>query len=307
MANGHRRAHDRRRRGVSGSEPLGFNRELFQALFPGLHEVFSPDDTAVLLASTRVVGMRCPGQWALFRQLTWEAPIDDPSRHDELAFRVSSVDRRFDLVKLELTDGERVLVAEVQLRRPPPAQPSLAVAKSLVRPGEFADVRALVVGGSRGLGEVASKLVIAGGGRVLLTFRSGKEDAETIARELGSRSSILRLDIDKATSTLPPEIKTFDPTHVLYFATPPISKRPPGSWDNETFERFANVYADGLSRLLELLESHAVNGLFVPSSTYMSTMPRPGSPSTSPPRSRVKPWPSRGRSGVRSDASLSRA
>ena len=44
-------------------------------------------------------------------------------------------------------------------------------------PGEFANVRALVIGGSRGLGEITAKIIAAGGGDVWITYRRGKEDA----------------------------------------------------------------------------------------------------------------------------------
>ena len=43
-----------------------------------------------------------------------------------------------------------------------------------VRPGIFAGQTALIVGGSRGLGEVTAKLIAAGGGTPIITYQAGK-------------------------------------------------------------------------------------------------------------------------------------
>jgi len=55
------------------------------------------------------------------------------------------------------------------------------------RPGfshEFAGQRALIVGGSRGLGELTAKIIAAGGGHTIITYSVGKEDAERVAAEI---------------------------------------------------------------------------------------------------------------------------
>ncbi len=46
-----------------------------------------------------------------------------------------------------------------------------------VSANEFTGAAALVVGGSRGLGELTAKLLAAGGGRVTITYAYGEGDA----------------------------------------------------------------------------------------------------------------------------------
>ena len=50
---------------------------------------------------------------------------------------------------------------------------------------EFQGQKALIVGGSRGLGEVTAKCIAAGGGEVYITFHRGSADAIRVSREIG--------------------------------------------------------------------------------------------------------------------------
>jgi 5,10-methylene-tetrahydrofolate dehydrogenase/methenyl tetrahydrofolate cyclohydrolase len=96
-------------------------------------------------------------------------------------------DRRFRTVTLQrdMTGGcTGEIVAFV--RPEPTRQISPADAELLVRPEEFEGIQALVVGGSRGLGETASKLLAAGGAQVTLTYAQGRAEAEQIQRDLKS-------------------------------------------------------------------------------------------------------------------------
>ena len=61
------------------------------------------------------------------------------------------------------------------------SQAPMSEIEALVSSEEFSSQRALIVGGSRGLGEVAAKIITAGGGRVLLTYNLGKNDAEQLS------------------------------------------------------------------------------------------------------------------------------
>jgi nucleoside-diphosphate-sugar epimerase len=85
-------------------------------------------------------------------------------------------------------------------------------------------MRALIVGASRGLGEVTAKLVAAGGGTVFMTYAVGKVEAENVAgqiREWGGDVQVLQYDARKAPE-LQLEALTSPVTHLFYFATNPI-------------------------------------------------------------------------------------
>ena len=63
--------------------------------------------------------------------------------------------------------------------------------------GPFAGQRSLIVGGSRGLGEVTAKIVAAGGGHPVITYRDSQHEAERVAADIrgaGGQCEILRYD-----------------------------------------------------------------------------------------------------------------
>ena len=82
-------------------------------------------------------------------------------------------------------------------RTPPAPQASSSELSGEVDPGEFAGSTALVVGGSRGLGEVTAKLLAAGGAQVIITYRVGSAEAEAVAQDIraaGGRCETLAYD-----------------------------------------------------------------------------------------------------------------
>ena len=263
--------------GLTGNDQLAVDLSAFSNLFPSLAAALPPMDAAALLGVTRVVGMQCPGQWALFRRLLWHG---NPSFNapdlplDAINYSVVSTDRRFSMITLAMKAARRQITAEVVLRQPPPVQVDLSVVKSLIAPGEFSGARALIVGGSRGLGELAAKILIAGGAEVLITYRTGEDDAARVVSELGVSASMLQFRADAPDPVALEKVIAFSPSHISYFATPIIAKRPPGTWDPPTFDQFVNIYVTGFSRLLAAVQSNrSIKSILFPSSTYIDERP----------------------------------
>jgi acyl dehydratase len=257
--------------GMRGQDLLALDPDQLVALFPAL--TLDATDIATLLAVTRIIGMRCPGQQALFRRLRWVRSEAD-QQCTVVNFHVDSVDARFEMASIGMVAGNRSLRAEVIVRQPPTQQPSPKLVRSRVRPNEFAGQRALVVGGSRGLGELAAKIMIAGGADALVTYHSGIADAGVLVASLGTRARAIQLSVDAPCPESLAEIVAFAPTDVLFFATPPIVRQAPGGWNRDTYLRFIEVYIVGLSRILTELDSTgSVRVVFVPSSTFVIERP----------------------------------
>ena len=111
-------------------------------------------------------------------------------------------------------------------RVPPVSQPSMAAIAEHVGGGEFDKSTALIVGGSRGLGELTAKLIAAGGGKVIITFAIGKVDAEKVAAEInnwGGICDVIAYDVRQEPNEQLEALKS-TPTHLYYFATPTIFK-----------------------------------------------------------------------------------
>lgn len=258
---------------AAGTESLAIDPTLATSLFPSLLGSFGHADVAALLAVTRVVGMHCPGQWALFRRLTW-TPNDNPMPADQLQWAVVQINGRYSILKVQFDMIGSSAVAEVIVRKPPPAQLSSRSIRQHVESDEFAGCRALVVGASRGLGELCAKVLAAGGSEVLLTYSSGADDAHAVAADIGATAHVVQLTVETPSAAAARTVGDFAPTHLLYFATPTIAKQPGGGFDPSTYGLLHSAYATGLATVLNLAHSGgALHTVFFPSTVFIDDHP----------------------------------
>jgi acyl dehydratase len=264
--------------GVAGTLPLAFDSRLAERLFRHATRRLPDRQLAALLASTRVVGIKCPGLHSVFADLdlSFKPPGGAVQR---LAYRVDAIDERFGRLSIAVSapgvEGE--LGAFVRPR--PQEQPAFGRLQELVESGEFAEQRALIVGGSRGLGEVVAKLLAAGGADVRLTFRLGGDEATAVVDDIvrgGGRAAAVELDV----AAPPPEPTglcgdAWRPSHLYFFATPPISGAQRGIFSPKLLARFAAIYLDGFVHTVELIR--AAGGppprVLWPSSVFVDELP----------------------------------
>ncbi len=254
----------------SGEVPLGVDPELLSRVFPSLAAGFDRRQVAILLAATRLVGMDCPGLHSIFSRLklAFAAPS---GAADALSYRVRSWTPTLRMLQMDIACGGDGGSIEAFLRPPPIGQASMQEVMRAVAPSEFADTTALVVGGSRGLGETAAKILAAGGGRVVLTYAAGQADAEAVADEIvrnGFQAHALRLDVREPTLLSSPDGPF---TQLYYFATPRIRPNQHRQFDVALFQELFDIYGTGLLRTLNavrpLLADRPV--LCVPSSQFI--------------------------------------
>jgi hypothetical protein len=220
--------------------------------------------------------MIVPGLHSIYGSLSL-AVCKDNSPADSLGFRVTAANPRHRLVRMDICGGGISGTVEALLRHPPVAQASMATIEPLVSPKEFAGATALIVGGSRGLGNLTAKLIAAGGGNVIATYAAGKMEAEELAAEItawGGRCQIIHYDVrDDAALQLSALSET--PTHIYYFATPPISRERSGVYSSGRFDEFNAFYISGFHRLMEASLRSRPDGIsaFYPSSVFVESRP----------------------------------
>jgi hypothetical protein len=261
--------------GRTGRLALATRAEIMAAMFPAAAAWIGSRRIAALGASTKLVGMICPGLHSIFAGLSVEtyAESDTP---DMLAFRVTGTDPRFRMVRHEIVGGGLTGTLQTFARAAGLAG-NYAVLVGLIDPTKFAGAVALIVGGSRGLGELTSKLVATGGGRVIITYQVGRTDAENVAqeiREAGGVAEILPYD-----ARIPPHKQLANlkdaPTHVYYFATPIIFRSQSEVFLTRRFDDFQAVYVDGFWNLVQALRARQPGlSVFYPSSVFVSERPR---------------------------------
>lgn len=262
---------------ASGELQLCVQKDSVRALFPTLVRQLSLTQTAELLAATRLVGMECPGFHSIFSELDVCFDCTKRGRRPILEYRVAHFDKRFSSVMMEICGPSMKGTIKAFLRPTPTQQSSFGDVRKIVPPDEFEDQNALVIGGSRGLGEVTAKLLAAGGARVMLTYVQGHEDAQRVVDEIlsaGGRAEIMRFNVLAPEDSLVAESAEFSPTHMYYFATPFITGRR-GAFSDKLFKEFCDYYVSGFSRTLEFLLKRApcLGKVFYPSSVFVEMLP----------------------------------
>jgi len=259
---------------ASGSLPLFVDEDRFGKIFPGVSKLLPNRQIAELLATTRLVGMECPGRHSIY--LGHNLHFDDGHTFDgdELYYEVTRTDGRFSMLWLHVT-GPTMRGTITALARPRPrAQAAIEIVRGAVARDEFAGVRALVIGGSRGLGEITAKIIAAGGGDVWITYHAGREDAERVTQEIrsaGFKCNYLRFD-----ATAPEELVgqfeiAWKPNQLYYFATPPISLKKGDWFSAEKFHTYCRFYVDAFSSTVDCVLRLGGSSLsvFYPSTVFL--------------------------------------
>lgn len=261
---------------ASGSLELYLDLEASALLFQHLTALLPPLQIAQLLATTRLVGMMCPGLHSLYSMLDlgFEHETGESS---SLTYEVAKMDKRFGKVLMKISSPRMAGTVTAFYRPPPKEQISFADVHGQVEPNEFAGQRALVVGGSRGLGEVTAKLLSAGGADVRITYNQGVEDSRRIVDDIvsgGGCADCLSLNVLDA--QMEPGNRLggdWTPTHLYYFATPFIAIGRKGSFSAALFQEFCDYYVIGFERVVEQLGPLGLRGIFYPSSVFIDELP----------------------------------
>jgi hypothetical protein len=227
-------------------------------MFPHLAAGFPPAIVAGLLATTRLVGMVSPGLHSIFSGLDLSY---DPAMlpGDTLHYQVIRADPRVRVVDMAVQTGSLRGMVSAFLRPKPYAQKTMAELRQAVRANEFAGQEAILVGGSRGLGELAAKVLAIGGAQVTITWRQGELDAQAIIAEAAAlRIHMQAQPFDVAAPPLNQLKPSVPYTHLYYFATPRIPAGVPGHFNPALFAMLLDTYVAGLARSVNWMASRSV-------------------------------------------------
>ena len=247
-------------------------------LFPDVARVLGDDRLSAIAGLSFYVGMVCPGLHSVFSSLRFRL-ANDAVPAELLRFKVDKYDPRFRLFTVSFTG---LLAGELKaFRRPPPqTQPPSREVALRVGPVEFKGQRALVIGGSRGLGEVSAKILAAGGAQVHITFAAGQDDAMAVAADINGNArgpcQVHRLDLKaNAIDSLAIDTATLDA--VYYFATPRIYSKRTGLFDQAVFDVFADFYLRRFYQLcqdLNRIDRQRKLKIYLPSTVFITDRPK---------------------------------
>jgi NAD(P)-dependent dehydrogenase (short-subunit alcohol dehydrogenase family) len=252
---------------------VAYSCEGWGQLFPHAVECFGAQRIGALACSSYIVGMLVPGLYSMFFEL--DVSLAERNAAPALSFLSGAIDPDFRSLQIEVRGGGIGGTLRALHRLPPAQQPALESIAVRVQPGEFSDARALVVGGSRGLGELTAKILAAGDAEVTITYAAGVRDADTVASELtaaGKRCNVVRYDVREPAA---PQLRAIDSTHVYYFPTPSIFRRKAGFYDPVRRVEFEDFYVKGFANLIEACPHPETLRVFYPSSVAVAFDQRP--------------------------------
>ncbi len=250
----------------------------FSASYPRSYRYFGKEGVAAVAALSYFVGMVCPGLHSIFSSLSFVLN-EESDEYGALAFSILKYNDRYRSFDISF-DGRIKGGIRAFRRMPPQPQPSFEEISALVAASEFRGTRSLVIGGSRGLGELAAKILAAGGGDVIVTYATGLGDAEKIRNEINQRGmgrcEILKFDL---LSDVFDSLGVNDETlgAVYYFATPRIFRKRVGIFDSSLLQEFIEVYIDRFYALCASLEAGAAGGkikVYFPSTVFVAERPK---------------------------------
>jgi len=259
--------------GFADEAPLALDRRLATTLFPCLLDHARPFQLAELLASTRIVGMKCPGLYSTLTGIHLRS-VPPGRSTDTASFRAAHIHAHTGRMRIAMEGPTLGGEIEAFFRPREVIQPPFSEVKAGVERADLVERHTLIVGGSRGLGELAAKICAARGARVLITYRLGEADARRVCSEIvegGGCCEVTALDVVGPTESwhVP---DGFVPTDVLYFATPPIGARGP-TFDPRRFRDFCAVYVNGFVAVVDFATSLGIPGLtvFYPSTVFIDS------------------------------------
>ena len=221
--------------------------------FPSLSEIIGGSAISEIASCSYIVGMEGPGLHSMFSKADLHLPhaLESSQPRCALHWEVTYTDVRFRKARIAVSGQSIHGILDVFFRVPPVRQASMELIARYVTPGEFAGMRALVVGGSRGLGELAAKVVAAGGGSATITYAVGRADAEATKEQIrswGGDAKTMAYDVRKAAASQIRDLEA-PPTHLFYFATNTIYRPKQGVLASSVLAEFMQFYVLGFHDL----------------------------------------------------------
>ncbi len=262
-----------------GVETLSCDFSEIEKYYPSISRNISRVQIAELLATTRIIGMKCPGMNSVFQEmdLSFRPIAEKPT--PEITYEAIKFESRFSLLSISISGPSIKGVLKAFVSPDPIRQPGISDVSRIVQPDRFSGQRSLIIGGGRGIGEVTSKILAAGGASVCLTYCAGASDAQRVVDELRlfeKDAAHFKFDVTHPDfDMLRNECKNFSPSHLYYFATPYISSTRKGSFSQEQYNKFSEFYVYGFVKLVQFFKKNvgSCRRFLYPSTIFLEEVP----------------------------------
>ncbi|HAU1796656.1 TPA: SDR family NAD(P)-dependent oxidoreductase [Legionella pneumophila] len=253
---------------------LGINKQIASRLFGNLMKLLPHSQIAIILGLSRLVGMECPGLNSIFSsfELYKKDKILNPTLDARLKYKVTQIVPPFNLVKILIDSCDMAGTVFAFIRPFNAIQPSFKSVMQSIPKDIYKNQKAMVVGGSRGLGEIITKILCAGGANVRFTYNVGLTEAMSLVKQIKPyhpQIDYFQLDVtNKITINF---LDDWIPTHLYYLATPRIESGIKEKFSLDLFHKYFSYYIDGLLHVLNEIskKSQRKIKIFCPSTTFL--------------------------------------
>ena len=240
--------------------------------FISLEKYFMHNVISSLMTLSRLVGMEVPGLNSLFIGINID--ISKNYKNKNLQWSVVRHTNINSLILLSI-NGNGINGRISTMFRPLPAnQPNINDIYKKIKNITFKGKVALIIGGSRGLGEYTAKMLASVGKVVIITYYEGINDAIKIKNEInkfGSTCYCIKMNVIKPKVAFN-EIKLLNlgRTHVYYFASPRIKESRNLNIDKNLYKKYLLIYVRAFKDIVKLMHDSYGNSfvLFYPSTVY---------------------------------------
>lgn len=253
--------------GGGGDTQLYFDPSLLRNLFPQCFHKLHNLSIATLLATTRIVGMQCPGLNSIYSSL--DLDFTHTSENSTILTYRYKTHKLLNCVNISLQSpikGKIKAFIRPQRINNTSYQTLLSKYTYLLEQTPFKNQKALIIGASSGLGNACANLLSIGGAKVLASYKKNK-NFEKIPN-----TTFFFYNALKPNQQMIKEILDFSPTHLYYFSTPKIQSIKNDRLQTDIFQDFINHYLFGFNKILDL-NLPELKFIFCPSSIFVETLP----------------------------------
>lgn len=248
------------------------NKKLIKKEYPALLSLIGKERIISIINLSYFVGMIYPGKNSLLSSTQIQINNLDKNK---IMFNLNKFDERINLSNILATAPGINATINTFGKNKEITQPNLKNIKFNYK-NKIANhslQNALIIGGSRGLGELTAKILSLGKANLTLTYKKNFLKAKSIKKELHKKKANCKIKkIDVLNDVELKKIKNLKNINsIYYFPTPNIINLKKKTFDKNLLNNFSNYFYKIPKKLITMLEKRKKKTIFFyPSSVYLN-------------------------------------
>ncbi len=265
-----------------GSIPLKLDRWLAKKKFPHFFHWGSLLQMSALCASTRIVGMFCPGLDSIYSafSIQFDGPQSNLEDKEKSLIYFKTEKLKKNLKQLEISVQGPGFEGSIKAYKRPGAveQPALKDLQAILPENSLVGKNIVIIGGTRGVGEVLAKLLGMAGANIFCSYHMGESEARKLDQEFSEENlkiQFFKFDCRNSdhVKNLKNRVKSNQP-HMLFFcATPFIEATKASVFSKKLYKKFCSYYIKAFYGLFKELNNPDLELVWTPSTVYADPIP----------------------------------